>query len=251
MRRSLGGTLHDANSDSLSKRGLIPTKALLVARQRSVNLDKDDVAGGDEGGGALSSASTDMSSASGSGSVEVDGGGGGGDGGEPAEDEAAVKAAKKAKRNIFQRAAHKVAKRSKAAAEKVAAEVEAARERAAERAALAEAEEANSFYDDEAGRRGRHPKIKPGHEQVGDPVKVGVHGKDYPEWGNTFKVQELNAHEGPVWCLEWSQSGIYLASAGQDSSICIWKVSPPTQSMQLFNSFNMEQQQIALRAEAP
>jgi hypothetical protein len=55
-------------------------------------------------------------------------------------------------------------------------------------------------------------------------TKVSVHGKDYSEWSSLYQVQSIAAHDGPVWCLAWSQTGMFLASAGQDAVIKVWKV---------------------------
>jgi WD40 repeat protein len=55
-------------------------------------------------------------------------------------------------------------------------------------------------------------------------MKVKVSGKDFSEWSSLYMVQGLAAHEGPIWCLAWSPSGMYLASAGQDAVVNVWKV---------------------------
>eukprot|EP00871_Galdieria_phlegrea_P002129 jgi/Galph1/2917/GphlegSOOS_G1579.1 len=65
-----------------------------------------------------------------------------------------------------------------------------------------------------------------------DDSKVGSKGAGYvkvrymlQEINNLFSIQALQAHEGPIWCLKLSKDGIFLASAGQDTVIRIWKVN--------------------------
>ena len=40
-----------------------------------------------------------------------------------------------------------------------------------------------------------------------------------------FMTQELAAHSGSVWCINFSLAGRYLASAGEDRVIHVWEVS--------------------------
>lgn len=104
------------------------------------------------------------------------------------------------RKSIFARGMHKVNKRMK---EKM------------------KASEGDPFL--EAAKRGV-AYVAPGHEEVGDHVKVSVHSKRWSEWSSLYLVQDISAHQGPIWCLAWSPSGVYLASAGQDACINVWKV---------------------------
>lgn len=37
-------------------------------------------------------------------------------------------------------------------------------------------------------------------------------------------VQELKSHEGPIWVAKFSTDGKYLATAGQDKMLLIWRI---------------------------
>ena len=37
-------------------------------------------------------------------------------------------------------------------------------------------------------------------------------------------------HRGPIWCMEFSSDGMYLATAGEDGAICIFDVAPNRQT---------------------
>lgn len=36
--------------------------------------------------------------------------------------------------------------------------------------------------------------------------------------------QEIEAHEGSIWCMAFSSDGVFLASAGEDGVIHVWQV---------------------------
>ena len=42
---------------------------------------------------------------------------------------------------------------------------------------------------------------------------------DFPRITTTI----LDAHEDEVWNIKWSHDGAYLASAGKDKSVIIWR----------------------------
>ncbi|XP_048559874.1 WD repeat-containing protein 44-like [Triticum urartu] len=56
-------------------------------------------------------------------------------------------------------------------------------------------------------------------------VKVRQYGKTCKELTGMFMTQELAAHSGSVWCINFSLDGRYLASAGEDRVIHVWEVS--------------------------
>ncbi|VVB15906.1 unnamed protein product [Arabis nemorensis] len=55
-------------------------------------------------------------------------------------------------------------------------------------------------------------------------VKVRQYGKSCKELTALFKSQEIQAHRGSIWSIKFSLDGRYLASAGEDCVIQIWKV---------------------------
>eukprot|EP00897_Mesotaenium_endlicherianum_P003209 jgi/Mesen1/2916/ME000175S02076 len=61
-------------------------------------------------------------------------------------------------------------------------------------------------------------------EQV--KVHVHVHKKVVREFTDMVQGQEIRAHAGPIWALQFSHDGQFLASAGQDGVVCIWEVLP-------------------------
>ncbi|XP_044968477.1 WD repeat-containing protein 44-like [Hordeum vulgare subsp. vulgare] len=56
-------------------------------------------------------------------------------------------------------------------------------------------------------------------------VKVRQYGKTCKELTGMFMTQELAAHSGSLWCINFSLDGRYLASAGEDRVIHVWEVS--------------------------
>ncbi|KAF8083425.1 hypothetical protein N665_0774s0013 [Sinapis alba] len=55
-------------------------------------------------------------------------------------------------------------------------------------------------------------------------VKVRQYGKSCKELTAVFKSQEIQAHKGSIWSIKFSLDGRYLATAGEDCVIQIWKV---------------------------
>ena len=61
---------------------------------------------------------------------------------------------------------------------------------------------------------------------IGQDVKVSVHRKIYKEFTRLKFSQEMKGHVGAVWCMKFSHCGSFLASAGQDTTVRVWKLLP-------------------------
>ncbi|KAJ6423371.1 hypothetical protein OIU84_024337 [Salix udensis] len=57
-----------------------------------------------------------------------------------------------------------------------------------------------------------------------DRVRVRQYGRPSKELSALYKSQEIQAHNGSIWCIKFSLDGRYLASAGEDCVINIWQV---------------------------
>ncbi|WOH05929.1 hypothetical protein DCAR_0625352 [Daucus carota subsp. sativus] len=55
-------------------------------------------------------------------------------------------------------------------------------------------------------------------------IRVRQYGKSCKEVTGLYKSQEILAHTGSIWTIKFSLNGKYLASAGEDCVIHIWKV---------------------------
>ncbi|KAJ4726273.1 WD repeat-containing protein 44-like [Melia azedarach] len=55
-------------------------------------------------------------------------------------------------------------------------------------------------------------------------VRVRQYGKSCKELTALYKSQEIQAHSGSIWSIKFSLDGRYLASAGEDCVIHVWKV---------------------------
>ncbi|KAL4271216.1 hypothetical protein GQ457_13G003330 [Hibiscus cannabinus] len=55
-------------------------------------------------------------------------------------------------------------------------------------------------------------------------VRVKQYGKSCKELSALYKSQEIQAHTGSIWSIKFSMDGKYLASAGEDRDIHVWKV---------------------------
>ncbi|KAK6229489.1 hypothetical protein SCA6_018440 [Theobroma cacao] len=55
-------------------------------------------------------------------------------------------------------------------------------------------------------------------------VRVKQYGKSCKELTALYKSQEIQAHNGSIWSIKFSLDGKYLASAGEDCVILVWKV---------------------------
>ncbi|WOL06037.1 hypothetical protein Cni_G14769 [Canna indica] len=56
-------------------------------------------------------------------------------------------------------------------------------------------------------------------------IKVRHYGKSHKELNGLYMCQEIQAHNGSIWSIKFSLDGQYLASAGEDRVIHVWKVS--------------------------
>ncbi|KAK3232629.1 hypothetical protein CYMTET_57026 [Cymbomonas tetramitiformis] len=76
---------------------------------------------------------------------------------------------------------------------------------------------------------------------VGSKAKVGVHKKIYKEFTQLRMIQELDAHEGAVWTMKFSMDGKFLATAGQDSIVRLWRVLPQEESLRQARAVSEEE----------
>lgn len=58
-----------------------------------------------------------------------------------------------------------------------------------------------------------------------EKAKVRYYGKSHREITGLYLNQEIQAHSGSIWSIEFSLDGRFLASAGEDCVIHIWEVS--------------------------
>ncbi|KAM6574618.1 hypothetical protein CsatA_022945 [Cannabis sativa] len=57
-----------------------------------------------------------------------------------------------------------------------------------------------------------------------DWIKVRQTGKSYKELSALHCCQEIQAHEGSIWCIKFSMDAHFLASAGEDRIVRVWEV---------------------------
>ncbi|OVA12227.1 WD40 repeat [Macleaya cordata] len=55
-------------------------------------------------------------------------------------------------------------------------------------------------------------------------TRVRQHGKSYKELTGLYMCQEIQAHQGSIWCIRFSHDARFLASAGEDRVIHVWEV---------------------------
>ena len=55
-------------------------------------------------------------------------------------------------------------------------------------------------------------------------IKVRPSGKAYKELTALHLCQEIQAHEGSIWCIKFNMEGRFLASAGEDRIVQVWEV---------------------------
>ncbi|GER56521.1 transducin/WD40 repeat-like superfamily protein [Striga asiatica] len=55
-------------------------------------------------------------------------------------------------------------------------------------------------------------------------IRVKNYGKPVKELTALYKSQEIQAHKGSIWAIQFSLDGKYLASAGEDRVIQVWQV---------------------------
>ena len=56
--------------------------------------------------------------------------------------------------------------------------------------------------------------------------QVVVHRKVYKDFTDVRFAQSIPAHEGAIWTMKFSICENFLATAGQDHLVKVWKVSP-------------------------
>ncbi|KAL3636864.1 hypothetical protein CASFOL_019163 [Castilleja foliolosa] len=65
-------------------------------------------------------------------------------------------------------------------------------------------------------------------------VRVRHYGKTVKEFTGLYKGQEIWAHKGSIWAIKFSLDGKYLASAGEDRVIHVWRVVETEKKGDLF-----------------
>lgn len=60
--------------------------------------------------------------------------------------------------------------------------------------------------------------------RASDFVRVVAHKKRDRDFASLYRWQKVRAHHGPIRLIEFSKSGRYLATAGQDGLIKIWDI---------------------------
>ncbi|CAO2827723.1 unnamed protein product [Amaranthus hypochondriacus] len=65
-------------------------------------------------------------------------------------------------------------------------------------------------------------------------MKVKVNEKKLKELSALFEVQEIEAHKGIIWTMKFSPDGQYLATAGEDGVVRVWRVSSVASSLEKF-----------------
>lgn len=76
-------------------------------------------------------------------------------------------------------------------------------------------------------RQGEHLQpsgIKPKVASTAHTVRVHSHRKQSKELSSVYANQEFPAHKGSILTMKFSHDGQYLASAGEDGIVCVWKV---------------------------
>ncbi len=61
------------------------------------------------------------------------------------------------------------------------------------------------------------------NSQYGLRVKVVTSRKNFKEFSGLRLIQSVYAHEGVIWVAKFSPNGKFLATAGQDGTVTVWK----------------------------
>uniref|UniRef100_A0A7S1KTR9 Anaphase-promoting complex subunit 4-like WD40 domain-containing protein n=1 Tax=Percolomonas cosmopolitus TaxID=63605 RepID=A0A7S1KTR9_9EUKA len=56
-------------------------------------------------------------------------------------------------------------------------------------------------------------------------IRVQCKRKRFKQFPDLRAVESILAHDGAIWCMEFSHGGEYLATGGQDGNICLWKIN--------------------------
>ncbi|PIA62855.1 hypothetical protein AQUCO_00200699v1 [Aquilegia coerulea] len=83
---------------------------------------------------------------------------------------------------------------------------------------------ANSINGFIADREKDHTLMQQQPSTTSKWTKVHQHGKSHKEISGLYMCQEIQAHEGSIWCIKFSPDARYLASAGEDRIIHLWEV---------------------------
>lgn len=85
------------------------------------------------------------------------------------------------------------------------------------------------------------------------PVKCFYKSKRSSDFNPLLLIATLNkAHDGPIWCTEFSKDGKYLATGGKDGVLQIWRIAPSKEMMsdipnfasnvhQMWNGFSQDE----------
>ncbi|PON76133.1 Guanine nucleotide-binding protein, beta subunit [Trema orientale] len=75
-----------------------------------------------------------------------------------------------------------------------------------------------------AGTATEHKAGKNSSSNSSGWIKVRQSGKSYKELSALHLCQEIQAHEGSIWCIKFNMDGRFLASAGEDRIVRVWEV---------------------------
>ncbi|ONK79915.1 uncharacterized protein A4U43_C01F11770 [Asparagus officinalis] len=75
-----------------------------------------------------------------------------------------------------------------------------------------------------AGLKSDREASKEKSNSSSERLKVHQHGKSYKEMTGLYMCQEIQAHQGSIWTMKFSSDSRYLASAGEDRIVSVWRV---------------------------
>ena len=112
-----------------------------------------------------------------------------------------------------------------------------------------EMKDADNSSTNSSSRRSSHTSatISGKTAGIGQDVKVSVHRKIYKEFTRLKFSQEMKGHVGAVWCMKFSHCGTYLASAGQDTTVRVWKLLPEYVDEDVYNDSHSDERSFGTR----